>query len=98
MRNEIVKINHVKRFNQMNPVASPEYFVNRLPDKRIHMDWINRLDIRIFIQDSSNRTEQTMHRLTKILPAVGSNKNEPVTGCPIKLGMGIIPLQWFSEH
>ena len=61
---KVMKIQNIKRFNNMYSVTPRKLFLSSLTDNRIHMNRINRLNIRIFVYYPSYGSEHLVHRFT----------------------------------
>ena len=83
-------IKYFNRLNNMNTITTTQLFISSFSNYRIHMDWINRLAIRMFIKNSTDSSEHIMHRRSKVFPSMSRYKNEFSIANPIKLRMSII--------
>lgn len=70
---KIMEVENIKRIDKMQPIATIQFFVRSFSNQRIEMNRIYGLYIIILIDNPANRPEHAMHRLAKILPAMGRN-------------------------
>ena len=90
MRQEIVKVQHIQRFDDADAVAPSEVLICLLAHDRIHMDRIDRLNIRMLLHDTADGSKHVMHGLAQVLPAVSGDNDQSAVRRPLQVGMGII--------
>ena len=74
----------------MDTITSAQFFICCFSHYWVHMNRINRLAFWMFIQHTADCTEHIMHRLSKIFPSMGCNKNHFTVTNPVKFRMSIV--------
>lgn len=75
-RHEVVKVEHLERVDDMEPVEAVEFLVRRLADERVHVDGVDRLGVRMFLHHAADGAEHAVHGLAQVLAAVRCDEYE----------------------
>lgn len=84
---EVVKIENLKRIDDLEPIETVKLRMSRISNNRIHVNWIHRARTLMLFQDPTNGPKHAMHGLTQILSTMSRNKNQLVLPHPVKNGM-----------
>ena len=78
-----MKIKDLERINNAQSIKTVKLRMSRLTNKWIHMNGVNRLNIRSLFKHATNRAEHSMHGLAKILTTMGGNEDKAILANPI---------------
>lgn len=88
-RHEVVEVENLERVDDVKSVEAVELLVGRLADERVHVDWVDRLGVGVFLHHAADGAEHAVHGLSQVLAAVRRDEDEARALRPVELGVGI---------
>ena len=87
---EVVAVEHLYRFDDVNLVAVAQFLLGGLTDHRIHVNRVNRLAFGMLVQNATDGAEHVVHGLTQVFAAVRRNENQLAVADPVQFRVGVI--------
>ena len=86
---EVVEVEHLERFDDVQAVEAVQLFMCRLADERVHVDGVDRLGVGVLLHHAADGAEHAMHGLAQVLAAVRRDEDEARTLRPLELGVRV---------
>lgn len=88
-RHEVVEVQHLERFDDVQAVEAVELLVRGLPHQGVHVDGVDRLGVGVLLHHAADGAEHAVHGLAQVLAAVRGDEDESRALCPVELGMRV---------